>query len=246
MRGTIYIGCAGWNVRKEQAELFADHGTHLERYASRFGCVEVNSSFYRPHRLSTYQRWAASTPQDFRFAIKFPRQVTHERRLRSAQAHIEQFAGEVAGLEEKLGAVLVQLPPSFQFDSAIAGEFFRELRVHITCPVACEPRHPSWFNATAEALLQQHRIARVAADPSIVPAAAAPGGHLECVYFRWHGSPRMYYSAYDEAVLRKLARESHTASTAAKTVWCILDNTAVGAAVENAVKLDELIRTPNG
>jgi uncharacterized protein YecE (DUF72 family) len=241
MHGTIYIGCAGWNVRKEQAELFAGQGTHLERYASRFGCVEINSSFYRPHRRSTYERWAASAPPEFRFAVKFPRHVTHELRLRGAQPCIEQFAGEVDGLGEKLGVVLVQLPPSLKFEHAVADEFFNELRAQITRPVACEPRHASWFSGAANTLLEQQGIARVAADPSIVPTAAVPGGHGECVYYRWHGSPRMYYSSYDESTLSKLAEQAHTASGAAKAVWCIFDNTAAGAAVENAVTLTRLI-----
>jgi uncharacterized protein YecE (DUF72 family) len=242
MHAPIYIGCAGWNVRKDHADLFAGQGTHLERYASRFGCVEINSSFYRPHRRTTYQRWAASTPADFRFAVKFPKQVTHESRLRSLEPQIEQFVAEVGGLGEKLGTVLVQLPPSLKFDFEVVDEFFRELRKHMASSVACEPRHATWFTDTAETLLHQHRIARVAADPSVVPLAAIPGGHGECVYFRWHGSPRIYYSSYDEAALRKLAEHARTASEAGKTVWCIFDNTAAGAAVLNAVKLNELVQ----
>jgi uncharacterized protein YecE (DUF72 family) len=242
MHGLIYIGCAGWNVRKEHADLFAGQGTHLERYASRFGCVEINSSFYRPHRRKTYERWAASTPPDFRFAVKFPKQVTHESRLRSSEPQIEQFVAEVGGLGEKLGTVLVQLPPSLKFDFEVADEFFRELRAHLASPVACEPRHATWFTDAAETLLQQHRIARVAADPIIVPTAAIPGGHHECVYFRWHGSPRMYYSAYDETALFKLADQAVAASAAAKSVSCIFDNTAAGAAVVNAVTLKEQIQ----
>jgi uncharacterized protein YecE (DUF72 family) len=244
MHCPIYIGCAGWSVRQEHADLFAGQGTHLERYASRFGCVEINSSFYRSHRRKTYERWAASTPLDFRFAVKFPKQVTHESRLRSAQAEIDRFAAEVAGLGEKLGGVLVQLPPSLGCESAIADEFFCGLRANITGPVVCEPRHVSWFTADAEALLQRHRIGRVAADPSIIPEAAVPGGHQAYAYFRWHGSPRMYYSAYDEIALAKLAEEARVAATTAKTVWCIFDNTAEGAAVQNAVALKELLENP--
>jgi uncharacterized protein YecE (DUF72 family) len=201
MAASLYIGYAGWNVRKEHAHLFAGEGTHLERYASRFGCVEINSSFYRSHRLTTYQRWAASTPRGFRFAVKFPKQVTHESRLGDSEGQIEQFAAEVTGLGDKLGVVLVQLPPSLEFQCSIADAFFQHLRRRLRCPVACEPRHASWFTVAAETLLTKRRIARVAADPSIVPLAALPGGHRECVYFRWHGSPRMYFSSYDGAWL---------------------------------------------
>jgi uncharacterized protein YecE (DUF72 family) len=173
--------------------------------------------------------------------VKFPKQVTHVDRLRGAHPQIQQFAAEVAGLAEKLGAVLVQLPPSLEFERAIADEFFRALRVHMACPIVCEPRHVTWFTPAADVLWQQHCIASVAADPSVVPAAAVPGGHGECVYFRWHGSPRMYYSSYDEAALARLAEAARSASASAKTVWCIFDNTAAGAAVENAVALYELL-----
>src|SRR5690606_34893255 len=102
--------------------------------------------------------------------------------------------------------------------------FFRQLREHVTAPVACEPRHPSWFSAEADSLLCRHQVARVAADPSIVAAAAEPGGHRDLAYFRWHGSPQMYYSVYDEQALHDLAVKITTAK--AREVWCIFDNTA--------------------
>ena len=74
MPGTIRVGCAGWSLRKEHFELFPATGSHLERYAARFNCVEINSSFYRSHRTATYSRWAEATPHDFRFAVKLPKQ----------------------------------------------------------------------------------------------------------------------------------------------------------------------------
>jgi uncharacterized protein YecE (DUF72 family) len=241
MSGVIRIGCAGWSVRKEHAELFAVDGTHLERYASRFPCVEINSSFYRPHRTVTYQRWAASVPAGFRFTVKFPKQVTHEQRLHDAQPEIEQFASQVMGLGDALGAVLAQLPPSLGFEAAIATEFFGALRTFLKCPLACEPRHASWFETDADALLQKHCVERVAADPSVVPAASVPGGSGDCAYFRWHGSPRMYYSSYEDARLKEFAEQVIEATRTAKTVYCIFDNTAAGAAVLNAFRLMELV-----
>jgi uncharacterized protein YecE (DUF72 family) len=203
--------------------------------------VEINSSFYRPHRTATYRRWAASTPPGFRFTVKFPKQVTHERRLRDAQPEIEQFAAQVVGLGEALGAVLVQLPPSLELEPTVAGKFFGGLRSCLKCPVACEPRHASWFETGADALLQMHRVARVAADPCVVPAAAVPGGSGNCVYFRWHGSPRMYYSSYDDERLAQFARMVIDASHSADAVYCIFDNTAAGAATLNAFRLIELV-----
>ena len=77
----VRIGCAGWTIPTEHSAVFGGEGTHLQRYASRFSCVEINSSFYRPHRTTTYARWAASVPDNFRFSVKLPKTITHEQRL---------------------------------------------------------------------------------------------------------------------------------------------------------------------
>ncbi|MCE9555487.1 MAG: DUF72 domain-containing protein [Planctomycetes bacterium] len=239
---TIFIGCAGWNLRKEFADLFPLVGTHLERYSGRLNAVELNSSFYRPHRLATYHRWAASTPSDFSFAVKLPKQITHVCRLAGAGPQIEQFRLETSGLGEKLGAILVQLPPSLEFDGPVAECFFRDLREQWPhTPIVCEPRHPSWFASEAESLLNEKAIGRVAADPSIVPGGASRGGCRRVDYFRWHGSPRMYYSSYDDQALDELAEQIRRASKVADRVWCVFDNTAEGAALCNALALREIL-----
>ena len=103
------IGCAGWSLPREFWPQFAADGTHLQRYASRFAAVEINSSFYRPHRPATYARWAASVPASFRFAAKLPRRITHELRLRQSEAALSIFLAEVTALQSQLGCLLVQL-----------------------------------------------------------------------------------------------------------------------------------------
>src|SRR5882757_510271 len=85
MTKTVWIGCAGWSIPTHLADRFPATGTHLERYASRFNAVEINSSFYRPHQTKTYSRWADSTPADFRFSVKLPQEITHRRRLVDAE-----------------------------------------------------------------------------------------------------------------------------------------------------------------
>src|SRR3712207_7960 len=124
----IRIGTAGWSIPKEHAAPFPALGSHLERYAAVFNAVEINSSFYRPHRPATYERWAASVPQHFRFAVKVPKAVTHERRLKGAGDLLERFLAEVAGLGPKLGPLLVQLPPSLAYETGTSDLFLRELR----------------------------------------------------------------------------------------------------------------------
>jgi uncharacterized protein YecE (DUF72 family) len=195
-------------------------------------CAEINSSFHRPHARETYARWAASTPAGFRFAVKLPRLITHDQKLRRARPALERFLSESAGLGRKRGPLLVQLPPSLAFDKRVAGSFFGMLREQHSGAVVCEPRHESWFTPAASDLLVSHRVGRVAADPPPVAGAEHPGGWNGIIYFRLHGSPRKYWSAYPLEYLTNLAATLRAARCAA--AWCIFDNTASGVALENA------------
>jgi uncharacterized protein YecE (DUF72 family) len=230
-----YIGTAGWSIRSEHADAFGAGTSHLQRYATRFHAVEINSSFYRPHRPATYARWAASVPDGFRFAVKMPRAITHEKRLQDVGDELKRFAGEVGALGETLGPVLIQLPPSLSFVPQTARGFFGDVRTVFPGRLALEPRHASWFGEEAEQVLRQFRIARVAADPALSPEAARPGGWDGFAYWRLHGSPRMYYSAYEPALLETLARKL------APEAWCIFDNTALGAATTDALQTARLV-----
>jgi uncharacterized protein YecE (DUF72 family) len=232
------IGCAGWDVRKQHMAVFPAAGSHLHRYAQRFNAVEINSSFKRPHRRATYERWAATVPDDFAFAVKVPKQITHELRLAASDTALEIFLDQASGLGAKLGPLLVQLPPSLAFDSATAHAFFAALRARHAGSVVCEPRHATWFTASADALLASLEIARAAADPPVGMAAFAPGGWQGLHYYRLHGAPRIYYSEYDAAFLQRLAL---TLSERSAPCWCIFDNTAHGAATTNAVSLQRLL-----
>jgi uncharacterized protein YecE (DUF72 family) len=231
----IHLGCAGWNIRREHFGRFADTGTHLQRYASTFNAVEINSCFYRPHRFTTYERWAASVPDNFRFSVKLPKVITHQARLVGAGAELARFLGETSGLGVKRGPILVQLPPTFAFDAGVADSFFAELRRRFEGDVVFEPRHETWFSDEVETILLSRRIARVAADPARVPAAAEPGGYDGLVYFRLHGSPRIYYSAYPPAVLENVARIVEEKAARGISTWCMFDNTALGAATTDAL-----------
>ncbi|HEV2855101.1 MAG TPA: DUF72 domain-containing protein [Thermoanaerobaculia bacterium] len=219
---------------------FPGAGSHLERYASRFEAVEINSSFHRPHRPATYARWSASVPPSFRFSVKVPKTVTHGLRLQQAGELLESFLSEVAGLGDKLGCLLIQLPPSLIFEPDVAARFFADLRSRSSVPLACEPRHASWFESGADDLLLELEVARVAADPARVPEAMEPGGWRGMSYYRLHGSPRMYYSAYSEEYIDALASRVRTDAAEGRNVWCIFDNTTLGAATRNALDLRSL------
>lgn len=231
---TIRIGTAGWSFPRDAD--FPVEGSGLARYAARFDCVEINSSFYRPHQRKTYERWAASTPADFRFAVKVPRSITHERRLADVDALVARFLDETGGLGGKRGPLLIQLPPSLRFEIKNVGAFLATWRRHTDAPTVLEPRHASWFADEPERLLADFQIARVAANPAVVPQAAEPGGWPGLTYRRWHGSPVIYQSAYPPEALQTLAARL----MGEPETWCVFDNTRFGAAIRDALALRTL------
>lgn len=239
----LRIGTAGWSIRAEHGPRFGTGKSHLSRYATKLSAVEINSSFYRPHRPQTYARWARETPEGFSFAVKMPKRITHELRLVDCMAPLEEFVGQCGELGAKLGCVLVQLPPSLKFEKTIAAQFLKDLRGVYAGAAALEPRHETWFEDRPDAVLSQFKIARVAADP--VPArmqgnisAQSPGGFSGAEYWRLHGSPRIYYANYERDFLEALAKRL-AKSARSKDVWCIFDNTALGHATANALELRE-------
>ena len=231
------IGTAGWSIASQFADRFPEAGFALERYAHRFSCAEVNSSFYRSHRPATWTRWASIVPEDFRFAVKIPRAITHERRLRDCGDLVARLAEETAGLGQKLGVLLVQLPPGLTYQAGIAEDFFAELAAATPARAACEPRHPSWFETDAEHMLAALGVARVAADPARVAAAALPGGWRGLSYWRLHGSPAMYRSPYGPERIAAYAALIAREHRGTEAPWCIFDNTAAMAAMGDAFEL---------
>lgn len=234
---SIIIGTAGWSIPGQLATRFPDKGSGLERYAAHFTGVEINSSFYRPHRQATWKRWAASVPQEFRFAVKMPKAISHERRLVDCDDILATFLEAASGLGDKLGVLLLQLPPNFRYDAELLEGFARRVRAATTVIFVCEPRHASWFEPAADSALERLKVARVVADPVRVPAAVEPGGWRDLTYRRLHGSPRIYRSAYDDERLAAIACD--IANERGHPSWCIFDNTASGAATGDALALCE-------
>lgn len=180
-------------------------------------------------------------PGDFRFSVKVPKLITHGRGLKDVGELVTSFINEVSALENKLGAFLVQLPPKLAFDSSLAQEFFAQLRGCTDLPVACEPRHESWFGEPADRVLQSYQVARVAADPARVPTGGSPGGWRGFSYYRLHGSPRIYYSSYSSEFLAGLVVRLNEDAANNRDAWVIFDNTTLGAATRNALQLSQLM-----
>jgi uncharacterized protein YecE (DUF72 family) len=235
-RQSVRVGCAGWSIPKQVAAQFVGTGSHLNRYSKFFNCCEINSSFYGSHKPETWERWASSAGSGFRFSVKLPKIITHVAKLSCDSCALSTFFDEVTFLRDKLGPALIQLPPSLEFENARVHFFLSMLRDIYPGPVVLEPRHSSWFADRVDLLLQDFCVARAAADPPCVPTAGMPGGYTRLVYFRLHGSPRRYYSAYSSDFLTRLAVQLATLVRTAE-VWCIFDNTASGYAIENAGQL---------
>jgi uncharacterized protein YecE (DUF72 family) len=240
-RARIHVGMAGWSNPPSKAADRDSEQTHLSYYAAHFSCVEINSSFYRPHQSATYARWRDATPAAFRFAVKVPRSITHESHLKRCAAEAARFYQEIQALQPKLAVVLVQLPPSLEFNGRAVRTFFQSLPHLRGTRVVCEPRHASWFTSAAEKTLRDVGVSRVAADPARAPSAEAPGGARRFAYFRWHGSPRLYYSKYSQEQLATFAAAVNSAKAA--QTWCVFDNTARHAAWDDALQFMALLRS---
>lgn len=239
----IRIGTAGWGIAAPYRSEFPAEGFGLERYSARFSSVEVNSSFYRSHRPSTWTRWADLVPEDFRFAVKVPRIVTHDKGLRDCAEAVARFLDEIAGLGKKLGVLLVQLPPRRAYDRQLVETFFGDLVSRTGARIACEPRHASWFEGEADRHLATLGVARVAADPARAEGADRPGGTSDFYYWRLHGSPAIYRSSYGAARLDVLAAQLR--ELADRQIWCIFDNTAAMAATGDALALAKRLTSIN-
>lgn len=234
-----FIGTAGWSIPANLADHFPGGGPHLERYARVLTATEINSSFHRDHRRSTYERWSRAVPANFAFSVKIPKAISHQRRCADCADELQQFLDESAGLGEKRRVLLLQLPPSLQFDEGLMDRFFALCRRLGAPRIVCEPRHASWFTLEADALLQAWSVARAGADPPRgATSSRAPGGWTGVSYLRMHGAPRVYYSSYSAEDLDRVASIIFTAPNEA---WCIFDNTASGAAAGDALRLQSVL-----
>lgn len=228
-RNGPFIATAACSIPRTAASRFPKTGSSLERYAAVFNSVEINSTFYSHHQKKTFERWASAVPTHFRFAVKISREITHEARLRNIGPLFEAFVDEVLVLGGKLGPLLCQLPPSLKFDAGEVEVAFSAMRRMFSGTLVIEPRHKSWSSAPARVLLQKYTIGRVLADPAPVwPMSDFPEAPE---YVRLHGTPKIYYSRYSDAEIRVIADRLGSES------WCVFDNTASGAAIENALTM---------
>ncbi len=223
------IATAGWSIPKTVAHRFPETGSGISRYAAVFNGVEINSTFYRRHRMNTFERWANSVPDDFRFAVKLPREITHGHRLHAIGQIFKTFVEELSALNGKLGPLLCQLPSTLEFDGNEATAAFETMREVFPGILVLEPRHTSWAMPSAKQVLTRYAVNRVLADPA--PVWPASDFSEPPRYVRLHGAPRMYYSDYSAEEIRSFEKRLCAGS------WCVFDNTASGAAIQNALAM---------
>jgi uncharacterized protein YecE (DUF72 family) len=239
----VLIGTSGWQYAHWKG-IFYPKGlpqrVWLEHHAAHFQTVEVNNAFYRLPERRVFEQWALRTPPDYVITVKASRYLTHIRRLKEPQEPVLRLMDRVAGLGDKLGAVLLQLPPTMSADVARLDEtlecFPRGTRV------AVEPRHPSWWTVDVEAVLRDRGAALCWADRGstpITPLWRTTGWG----YLRLHaggGSPSSW--PYDEAVLRGWAQRIAQTYRDDEVVYVYTNNDPEGAALRDAVVLGRLLR----
>ena len=238
--GTMGFGYADWNGPFYLAG--TKPSEYLAHYARYFNSVELDTTFYATPDEARVRHWAASVPDDFRFAAKTPRTVTHEGTLERNAPLMLEFVDTMRALEHKLGIILIQFPPSF---AAANAPKLRTLLSALPGDVrfAVEFRHSSWFNRNTEQLLEDHRVALVAGE------YAAPAREVslttDMLYIRWVGEHHRFSKLNYEQVdltdrLLWWQTELHAKSKRVKQIWGYFNNDYSGYAIATCQRFKQM------
>lgn len=237
-----FVGTSGWTYNHWRGPFYPYVGPStrwLEFYAERFNTVELNATFYRPIREQTFMNWYARTPPGFVWSVKISRYITHTRRLLDAQEPFERFISALSPLREKLGPILIQLPPSLGFDQPRFEAFGRILPKGMQFTI--EARHPAWLTDEALAALRDHHIAWCISDTAgRYPYREAVTADF--IYIRLHGSQSLYASDYTEPELHAWSEKIRAWN---QDTYVYFDNDYQAYAPANALRLRELLQSPH-
>jgi uncharacterized protein YecE (DUF72 family) len=238
--GSLRVGCSGWLYRHWRGGVFYPAGTRIKDelayYVSRFDTAELNASFYRMPSEAAVQGWVERTPEDFVFAWKASRYLTHLKRLKDPEEPLAYMFSRAEGLGTKLGPVLYQLPPGMGLDLdrlAAVLELLPEGRRH-----AFEFRNPSWYDPAVFDLLRAHDASLVLSDHHHAPAPWE--ATASWVYVRGHGPGGRYWGDYPEETLQAWAQQIRAWRFEGKDVYAYFDNDIGGAAPRDAQRLKRL------
>jgi uncharacterized protein YecE (DUF72 family) len=236
------IGTSGWSYDEWRGVFYPEKlpkRAWFEYYTSRFACVEVNATFYRTFKDPVFLKWRDQVTDDFRYVLKVPRLITHRKYLIDTESSIKEFCRQSFLLENKLGLLLLQLPPNLPYDP----ERLRNalLLFDARKKVAVEFRNKKWFTEEIYQLLKELGCIFCAAD--------SPATQLvdwltsDCAYIRLHGRKHWFIDNYSNKELQEIARlAKQLAQAGAKKVYIFFNNTAHGYAPQNALRLMELLQ----
>jgi uncharacterized protein YecE (DUF72 family) len=244
--GQLRIGTSGWSYHHWLDGVFypgdLERGGELAFYATVFDCVEINSSFYHTPRESTLRSWANKTPENFSFAYKASRTITHRRKLLDVREPVDFMLSRASLLGPKLGPILWQFPPSFTADIPRLANFLALLPRHMRH--AFEFRHGSWFCDATYEVLGEYEAALVWSDTPSYPLEKVVTARL--VYVRLHGHEKLYSSCYTRAQLQEWAESLFPHLQSGHDVFVFFDNDAHGYAPRNALELREIMQVMMG
>lgn len=241
-KGKIFIGTAGWHYNHWVGRFYPEEmksKDFRDYYLKYFKTVEINNSFYRLPSYETFQNWRETTPEDFVFSVKASRFITHMKKLKDPQSTFANFIQNVEGLEEKLGPILFQLPPLWQYNEERFREFLDALPKN-AYRYTFEFRNDTWYNESAYQLLEKNNMAfciyelEYHQSPQIVTS--------DFVYIRLHGPGRKYEGSYNDEALKCWAEKCKGWQDENKDVYIYFDNDQLGYAAFNALKLIEIVK----
>ena len=239
--GTVRVGTSGWVYGHWKGRFYPEElaqSRWLQHFAQHFSTVELNASFYHLPKPETFARWRVSTPEGFLFAVKASRYMTHTKKLRDAEEPCSRFINSASRLEEKLGPVLFQLPPTLQANTQVLKDFCMVLPPSYL--YAIEPRHESWFQREVYRILEKHNIALCMADSPDWPMEETITAAF--IYIRFHGGSVLYGSNYSGEELSVWAGRIRKWAKENLDVYAYFNNDAHGYAIQNAKTLEELLQ----
>lgn len=235
-----YIGCSGWHYDHWRALYYPEglpKSKWLQFYAKEFSTVELNNSFYHLPSEKAFITWWESTPDNFLFAVKVSRFITHIKRLRNLDSALENFLSRACLLKGKLGPLLYQLPPNMKRNDEVLENFLSSLPQEYQH--VFEFRHASWIDDSVFRILQQHNAGLCVFD---MPGFTCPlVATTDFAYIRFHGSQGLYSSCYSDDELSQWAQKIVELDEKVKAVHIYFNNDAEAFAVRNALSLTEFI-----
>jgi uncharacterized protein YecE (DUF72 family) len=236
----IHVGCSGWVYRHWRGIFYPEGMTQkrwFEHYASQFDTVEINASFYRLPLASTFEGWREKAPPGFRYAVKVNRFITHMKKLLDCEEETDRFIALARPLQDKLGPLLYQLPPSLHKNVERLDAFLSRLPPDLMHVV--EFRHPSWYDEEVLELLDRHDVGFVVHDlRGLISPRWASGS---TAYIRFHGTSGRYHGLYGEELLADWADWCREQRNQGRSVWCYFNNDIHGHALEDARALKAMV-----